>query len=218
MESSHPSYVVPMAVGAAADVRLDRILGVTNARLSIIIPTLNAARNGFGVPGPLAPPAARGQRAWSDGTEELRLRLVPHGWRVPDLAALNAAGFVESADGTTAIALVAGDTATGLSSYNPQVRYPRGPVSVEVVQGSMLPELVREQAPRINLYYLMHDISSSGWRAEFSQPASFGATGWVSSWTSRIQIVNDPPTTNDPTGTRVSPELPEPPVRWRESA
>lgn len=218
MELSPPSYVVPMAVGAEADHRLDRLIGTSNSRQSAFIPTLMAALNGFGVPGRLAPPAARGQRAWSDGTEELRLRLEPLGWRVPDLSILDSAGFVMSPDGTVAIAMVAGDGATGRPSYVPQVRYPRGPVSADVVQGSMFPAHVPETPARINLHYLLHDITLSGWSAELSKPAHIGKGGWVTEWSSRIQIVMDPPTGGTPSERQTSPELPEPSVRWRDSA
>jgi hypothetical protein len=218
MESSQPSYVVPMAVGADADHRLDRLVGTANSRHSVFIPALTAALNGFGVPGRLAPPAAKGQRAWSDGTEELRLRLEPLGWRVPDAAVLDSAGFVIAADGTVAIAMVAGDNATGRPSYVPQVRYPRGPVSTDFVQGSMFPSDVPEDAPRVNLYYLLHDLDLGGWSAELSRPAAIGKGGWVTHWVSRIQIAMDPPPGSGPLEKSASPELPSPPVRWRHSA
>jgi hypothetical protein len=207
-----------MAVGAEADRRLDRLVGAANSRRSVFIPALTAALNGFSVPGRLAPPSARGQRAWSDGTEELRLRLEPLGWRVPEIPMLDSAGFVVSPDGSAAIAMVAGDAATGRSAYVPQVRYPRGPVSTDFVQGSLFPTHVPEERPRINLYYLLHNIALGEWRAELSRPAAIGKGGRVTEWTSRIQIVTDPSPQGSPAEERTTRELPQPSVRWRDSA
>lgn len=219
MKSNSENYRLTMALGAEADQRLDQLTGTKNSRQSVFIPALNAARNGFGVPGRLAPPSARGLRAWIDGTEELRLRLEPHGWKVPQISLLDSAGLVLSPSSTVAISLVAGDNATGRASYLPQVRYPRGPASAEFIQGSMFPDHVPEQAPNVDIWYLLHEISATGWQAELSKPAGIGKGGWVTEWQARIQIVLDDPTTGGDGAKRdSSPQLPQPSVRWRQSA
>lgn len=208
--------VTRLQVGAVADLRLDGVIGASSSRQEVFVPTLNAARNSFGVPGRLAPPPGPGMRAWIDGTEELRIRLERLGWQVPKQAKLNSAGLVVSADTTTGIALVSGNAATGRAGYSPQVKYTRGRVSAEVVQGSLFDEFVEPSSP-MKLWFLLHDISRDGWHAELSLPAGVDKSGWVTSWRERIQIVEDGPGGDEP-AVDTTPDLPAPTVRWRESA
>lgn len=205
-----------MVVGRAADHLLDEMTGVTQSRHGVFIPTLNAARNGYGVPGRLATKNAKGLRAWLDGTEEVRLRLEPYGWNLPEHGLLDSAGIVFSPDRRVAIALTAGDGATGSPDYIPQVRYPRGLVTSQFVQGTMFPEVVAERNTA-ELWFLLHWIDRDGWRAELSQAAELHS-GRVSRWGPRIQIVADSPTDGAKQSRDEVPDLPSPPVRWRESA
>lgn len=214
--TTSPIPSVPMLIGAAADRRLDGLTGVRGSRKEIFVPTLRAASHGFGVPGRLAPPSAAGLRAWADGTEELRVRLEPFDGSVPADSALDAAGVVLLADGTTAIALVSGDEATGLSTYSPQVRYPRGATANGYIQGSMLEGYPHPD--QLRWWYLLHRVSRDGWRAELSLPGGIGKGGWVTTWRERIQIVSDAPDDGQSADQQVSPDLPPPTVRWRESA
>lgn len=216
MSQPSPTPTVPLLTDAAADHRLDQVVGVQFSRGRVFIPTLNAARHAYGVPGRLAPPAARGLRAWIDGTEELRLRLDGFGWKLPRKARLNAAGLIVSPDGETAIALVSGDNATSLVGGRPQVRYARGRVAVEVLQGSLFEEYVAASATT-QLWFLLHRLDLKGWRAELALPMDVGRGGWITGWHERIQIVEDRPD-KDEVAVEQGPQLPTPIVRWRESA
>ncbi len=215
---SQPASIstVPLLTGSEADQRLDRIAGIRSSRDRVFVPTLNAARNGFGVPGRLAPPAACGMRAFLDGTEELRLRLEPHGWRLPSSADLDAAGLVVSPDGATTIAMVSGDSNAGRASYSPQVRYPRGRVASEFIQGILFQEYI-DVSPTAELWFLLHRIMRDGWRAELALPSGIGRGGWVSGWRERVQIVEDSGGGHGDTKDTAQ-DLPAPTVRWRESA
>lgn len=211
-------YVVPMLVGSEADLQLDRITGAPNARTEVFVRTMNLARSGFGTPGRLAPPSAPGSRAWLDGTEELRLRLAPFGWERPEDSTLDLAGFVVSPDRSTAIAMVAGDTSTGLPSYIPQVKYSRGPASTQYVTASMFPDHVPEPYDNLRLLYLLHHMTGHGWRAELSEPGTISG-GLVTGWSRRIQIVADGPDRDRAAVDAVPAEdLPAPSVRWRDTA
>lgn len=216
-----PSFVVPVLTGADADLRLDQITGVADSRSRIFVPTMNVARQGFNSPGRLAPPSARGLRAWTDGVEELRLRFEPFGWHVPGAGALNGAGLVLSPDETAAIALVSGDGHAGRVSYPPQVKYRRGTVTAEFVQGNFFTDYEQASGP-ITLYFLLHDIRREQWFAELSRPMTMTKGGMVSTWRPRIQIVDDidypDRTVRQPESLDSPPSLPSPTVRWRESA
>jgi hypothetical protein len=150
-----------------------------------------------------------------DGTEELRLRLVRYGWKVPTDSALDSSGVVMSRDGKTGIALVAGDAATGNENYTPQVKYARGPVATEFVQGSFF-EGFPQDVENVDWWYLLHEIKLGGWHAELSLPAEI-KSGRVTRWKHRIQIVADG-SDGLPVTAAATPELPTPTVRWRESA
>lgn len=211
-----PIPVTPLLTGAAADRQLDHITGAVMSRRDIFLPTLRAAHNGFGVPGRLAPPAARGLRAWIDGTEELRLRLEPFGWQVPTEPGLDSSGVVVSQDGKLGIAMVAGDACTGKEGRTPQVKYARGPVAAEYVQGSIF-EGFPQDVENVDWWYLLHEMKLDGWHAELSLPAEI-KSGWVTRWKYRIQIVADGPDDEVYAEATTTPELPTPTVRWRESA
>ncbi len=217
MSNASSIPVTRLRVGAAADHRLDRVVGAPSSRTSVFVPTLNAAGNAFGVPGRFAPPAARGMRAWIDGTEELRLRLHGLGWQVPERATLDAAGLVISPNGETAIAMVSGDGATGRPGYRPQVRYARGRVASEVVQGVLFEEFA-EVSRTTQLWFLMHEIGLDGWNAELALPLGVGKGGWITGWRERLQIVEDRPGGRDESATDTGPELRAPTVRWRDPA
>lgn len=208
--------IAPLITGAAADVQLDSITGVTGSRSTVFVPTLSAAQHGFNIPGPLATPSARGSRAWLDGHEELRVRLTEHGWKVPTNAALDSSGVVISRDGRTGITLVAGDQRTGREGLAPQVKYKRGPVATEFVQGSLFDGFA-ETANNPEWWYLLHEITSNGWSAELALPADI-RSGWISRWKFRIQIIADGLDGRPASEADNTPELPMPTVRWRDSA
>lgn len=214
--ASLPIPHTPLLTGAAADQRLDHLSGAVASRREIFVPTLRAAHHGFGVPGRLAPPSARGLRAWVDGTEELRIRLEPFGWQVPTDAALDSSGVVVSPDGKMGIALVAGDAATGKAGSTPQVKYARGPVAAEFVQGSFF-EGFNDDPGIVDWWYLLHEMKPEGWHAELSLPAEI-SSGWVTRWKYRIQVIADGSDDGTPVEVDTTTELPTPTVRWRESA
>lgn len=211
-----PTPTTRLLTGAAADQRLDRIVGAPLSRNDVFLPTLRAAHNGFGVPGRMAPPSARGLRAWLDGTEELRLRLGQFGWAVPTNSALDSAGVVLSPDGTVGIAMVAGDGYTGRNGHPPQVKYSRGPVASEFVQGDVFEGFVSE-AEAVSWWYLLHEMKTDRWHAELAAPAEL-RSGRVIRWKQRVQIAIDGSGSGDPLTTDRAPDLPTPTVRWRDSA
>lgn len=212
-----PTPTTPLLIGAEADRQLDRIVGVPLSRQEVFLPTLRAAHNGFGVPGRMAPPSARGLRAWLDGTEELRLRLAHFGWTVPADAALDSAGVVLSADGAVGIAMVAGDGSTGRPGQPPQVKYSRGSVASEFVQGDIFEGFVFGNEAAVAWWYLLHEVKIDGWHAELAAPAEL-ESGRVIRWRQRVQIATHGPGGGEPLPTERAPDLPTPTVRWRESA
>lgn len=212
-----PAPTTPLLTGAAADRQLDHIVGAQRSRHEVFLPTLRAAHNGFGVPGRMAPPSARGLRAWLDGTEELRLRLTRFGWTVPTDAALDSAGVVLSPDGTVGIAMVAGDGSTGRTGQPPQVKYSRGPVASEFVQGDVFKGFVVDSEEGVEMFYLLHEVKIDGWHAELAAPAEL-KSGRVLRWKQRVQIAVDGPGGGEPLPSERAPDLPTPTVRWRESA
>jgi hypothetical protein len=217
MQESFRVKTTPLLSGAQADHALDQVTSVALSRREVFIPVLNAARHGFGTPGRLAPPSARGLRAWTDGVEELRLQLSRFGWQVPVDVSLDLAGFVFSPDGSRAITMVSGDGATGRTAYTPQVKYPRGKVVSEYVQDSLFDEVHTDQ--RIEtVWYLLHRMSDAGWSAELSLPSAVDRRGLVTSWAQRIEIAADRPLDGGERTQESTPDLPMPMVRWRESA
>lgn len=211
-----PTPTAPLLTGAAADQQLDRIVGARLSRAAVFLPALRAAHNGYNSPGRMAPPSARGSRAWLDGIEELRLRLDEFGWTVPKDSALDSAGVVLSSDQTVGIAMVAGDGFTGRTNRPPQVKYSRGPVASEFVQGDVF-EGYLAATEGVSWWYLLHEMNPNGWHAELAAPAEL-KSGRVVRWKQRIQIVVDGPGDRDPLATNGTPELPTPTVRWRDSA
>jgi len=217
MQENLPVRITPLLSGARADHSLDQVTGVALSRREVFIPVLNAARHGFGTPGRLAPPSAPGLRAWTDGVEELRLQLDRFGWQVPAAASLDLAGFVFSPDGTRAITMVSGDEATGRPGYTPQVRYARGKVVSEYVQDSLFGEVGTDERTE-TVWYLLHQMSNDGWRAELSLPSGVDRRGFITSWAHRIEIATDRPLDGGERKQESTPDLPMPTVRWRESA
>jgi hypothetical protein len=220
--NSMPNFQRSMLTGAAADSRLDLVTGVRGSRSKIFLPTLAVSQQGFNSPGRLATPSAPGTRAWVDGSEELRLRLVPFGWTVPDDSVLNSTGMIISPDAKTAIVMVSGDGATGRVSYVPQVKYRRGPVAAECVQGSLFTGY-KSNHEAMRLYFLLHEINRDDWHSELSLPAGISSSGRVTGWKSRIQIANRDSDSHDPREELLVPKdstpvLPQPTVRWRDSA
>jgi hypothetical protein len=130
---------------------------------------------------------------------------------------LDAAGLVVAPGGDVAIAMVSGDGGTGRSSYSPQVRYARGRVAAEAVQGVLFDEYA-ETSATMRLWFLLHEITHAGWRAELSLPTGVGRSGWITGWRDRIEIVDDRRRNAAEPESGSNRDLPAPRVRWRESA
>ncbi len=207
-----------LVVGPAADVRLDQIVGVRSSRRDVFVPVMNAARHGFNSPGSLAAKQAPGLRAWLDGHEELRIRLSRAGWQIPQQTDLNGAGFVLSSDGRTAICMVSGDGSTGRGAYSPQVRYPRGDLSTDIVQGVLFEQFDDEKSTIEHTWFLLHHVTAAGWHAELARPVNVDSRGWVSGWHERVEVLEDRLAVDDELARVPEPDLPAPTVRWRDSA
>lgn len=141
---------------------------------------------------------------------------IPDVWRTVLTTGAAADLALDRVVGVRAIAMVSGEGGTGLAGYEPQVKYARGRVVQECVQGTLWDTGLVDEAD-LTLWFLLHKIDADDWKAELSRPASIGKGGWVTRWHERIQIVAEDPGSS-PDGRISAPELPEPTVRWRDSA
>ena len=90
-----------------------------------------------------------------------------------------------------AVIVTAGDSATGLETYAPQVRYERKDVTTRLVNGELdnLWDASRGRADW-ELWFLLHCLERGEFAvpAELSRPVGIGANGLVNGWAERILV------------------------------
>jgi hypothetical protein len=167
------------------------------------------------------PPNAAGFYAWSEGVRMLRERLCPLGWK-----AVNEGNYatVESPDGTMAIAVAAGDAATGTTA-TPATRSTKGPVTRTKIASNQLSFAdiaegfppAREQSNVQRTWLLLHyfDDDAHEIRLELSLPERLEA-GRVTKWRERIVLAPVPFTRTVEASTEEPSDELDVPVRRRE--
>lgn len=142
------------------------------------------------------PLSMAGLLMWGKTVRALRDEYVPLGWSVGRVRNYDT---VVHPDGLLAIAVAAGDTATGQSGATPMTRSDKGPATVQAIAENQLsfadiPGIdstadwpVATQQPK-QTWILLHNIN---WDAgevhlELSLPNGMTPDGHISSWTERI--------------------------------
>lgn len=161
---------------------------------------------------PNHPVNAEGWFRWANSVRYLRDELVPAGWA--KARQLNFELVVQPG-GMTAIAVTAGDEATGCPDVQPRTLNPKGAMTVAAVVANIGPQALFEVAEfRRRTWFLLYYRDETEIRAELSLPDNVSAAGYVDSWSERIIV---PPYVLDD---RVpvagpQPELPvELPAQW----
>lgn len=141
------------------------------------------------------PPSVPGVIAWGKTVRALRDRLVPAKWQASD--ASNYATVI-SPTGRDAIAVAAGNTATGRADEEVATRTNKGPVTRSRAAENQLSlfEMVAEQFPSpralpgdgVRTWLLLHyvDEEAEEIRVELSLPVNMDETGRVTGWQQRI--------------------------------
>lgn len=152
----------------------------------------------------LDPPGSRGQVRHMRTVRYLREVLIPHGW-VPDDT--GNVGAVVSPDGTIAIVVTTGDTGTGLLSYTPKTKYPKGAVTQrrvrQNVQLNLFEDLTEEplhddlDEPSRTTWVLLQHPAGNAVRAELSCPSGVDVAGRISEWSRRIMLPELPLDTHE---------------------
>ena len=169
---------------------------------------------------PNHPVNAEGWFRWANSVRYLRDELVPAGW-----ARARQLNFelVVRPGGMTAIAVTAGDEATGCAGVPPRTGNPKGAMTVAAVVANIGPQTLFEvDSFRRRTWFLLYFRDESEIRVELSLPDNVSATGYIDSWSERIILPPYP--LEERAGTRSAPdgepqpELPiDVPVRRRTS-
>jgi hypothetical protein len=139
------------------------------------------------------PPATPGIYAWGRTTRGLREILRPLGWRRCDAG--NYSRTINDGAGI-AIAVSAGDDATGRPAVNPKTRYRKGPLTAAVVARNIAQlELFDNHSPppphdelsqEPITWFLLIAATESEVRCELSLPSAIGFDGRIEKWKERI--------------------------------
>ncbi|HEY7488500.1 MAG TPA: hypothetical protein VH912_28920 [Streptosporangiaceae bacterium] len=135
---------------------------------------------------PNHPVNAEGWFRWANSVRYLRDELVPAGW-----AKARQLNFelVVRPGGMTAIAVTAGDEATGGPDVQPRTLNPKGAMTVAAVVGNIGPQTLFEVDEfRRRTWFLLYYRDEAEIRAELSLPDNVSSTGYVDSWSERIII------------------------------
>jgi hypothetical protein len=162
---------------------------------------------------PNHPVNAEGWFRWANSVSYLREELIPAGWT--RARSLNFE-LVVRPGGMVAIAVTAGDEATGCPEVQPRTGNPKGAMTVAAVVANIGSQTLFEVDEfRRQTWFLLYHRDEAEIRAELSLPDNVSSSGYIDSWSQRIII---PPY---PLGKRVpavgpQPELPiDVPVRRR---
>jgi hypothetical protein len=140
----------------------------------------------------LHPPSAAGLLTWIMGTEALRQRLLPHGWRYS-----NARNYpvTVSPDYMTTIVINSGDEETGIEDGVPSTVSRKGQATKDAVDEDNKNQLhfdledVRalvEQDERSSFWILLTYVADDEIRLELSRPATAVKHQPINDWLERI--------------------------------
>jgi hypothetical protein len=165
------------------------------------------------------PPGTAGFLAWSKITRGLRDRLVPQGWK-----ASHPSNFAITSDprGTYAIAVFAGNAATGFADRWPSNRTDKGPATMVAIQQNQRSFAeISEDFRRLGVplstkqtWLLLHfvDEEAEEIRLELSLPAEVSEDGYVVAWRERILLTpislpSEPVAITDPDDDRIDVDV-----------
>jgi hypothetical protein len=183
MSSQNPAIpVAPVFVGSAAEIRLQK-LGMPGTE--VLVDALQDGASGARATTENHPVAYRGQRMWGETVASLREGLKGHGW---DGEYLSGVDLVRHRSSGVAVVVTAGDSATGLPNYRPQVRYERCGVVQALVNGGYDTLWEAAKRPEWEVWFLLHRLDGLSLQAELSLPAEIGTNGWVTGWAERVLL------------------------------
>ena len=137
------------------------------------------------------PASFYGIMLWGKTVRHLRDRLVPNGWTIDNKS--NYPTTV-SPDGTTAIAVAAGDWRTGLRDETPSTRSEKGPATENIVRRNQMQfhDLFPSFPAGVQTWLLLHffEEEKEEIRVELSLPSSIDGDGFVIEW--RERLILDP--------------------------
>jgi hypothetical protein len=133
---------------------------------------------------PNHPVNAEGWFRWANSVRYLRDELVPAGW-----AKARQLNFelVVRPGGMTAIAVTAGDEATGCPDVQPRTGNPKGAMTVAAVVANIGPQTLFEvDTFRRRTWFLLYHRDEAEIRVELSLPDNVSPSGYIDSWSERI--------------------------------
>jgi hypothetical protein len=139
---------------------------------------------------PNHPVNAEGWFRWANSVCYLREELIPRGW-----ARARAFNFelVVRPGGMVAIAVTAGDEATGCAGVLPRTVNPKGAMTVAAVAANSGPQALFEVDEfRRRTWFLLYHRDENEIRAELSLPDNVSPSGHIDSWSERIIIPAHP--------------------------
>lgn len=137
-----------------------------------------------------------GERMWGETCASLAAYTHGHGW---DKESFDGVDLILNRVTGVAVIVTAGDSATGIESAVPNVRYKRAKVISGLVNGSYDTLFDIGERPEWQVWFLLHNVTQARVvPAELSQPRGIGASGRVLGWNERL-IVPDSSEDGEPT-------------------
>lgn len=148
------------------------------------------------------PPSYAGQTLWAVATRVMREQLLTWGWIKSDAANFST---VVNGDGTLAIVVATGDSATGIEDATPKTKCPKGPLTEAAVQANggqfalALYPITEVQDPRpasdedftlatwvLLVFHGRNAYGQEEFRSELSLPKALGVDERIEDWHERI--------------------------------
>lgn len=181
----------PVFHGVAADAKLQQLGVPGRFPLQQAVLVGNASANNTTDD---HPPAYPGDKMWGETTAELRSMLRVHGFERRRFRGLD---LTVSTSSGLAIVVTAGGQGTGNKLYNPNVRYKRGDVLRDIINGgsdSMFDLDEEGERPDWDIFFLLHHRTTKGTAsAELSRPIAINKRRTVTTWDLRILLDIDDP-------------------------
>lgn len=137
------------------------------------------------------PHAYGGARMWGEAVASLRER-APDGWRAGEIGGVE---MLVDLLHRRAVVVTAGNSATGHEQYRPNVRYPRGEVVANLVNGTSTNETPTlwslsddSDGPDWEVWMLLHHMHKKNLHGELSRVLKISPSGYVSRWGLRILL------------------------------